>query len=99
MVLTTKPKPKRSKKLNKYLVIAVFAVVAIAGLCVRMYGNARFAEGVSSSNASQSKAVSEKTTEATEILKEEQNVADKIPSSDLDNVGASLGILRRSEDY
>ncbi len=79
-------------------IVGLFVLVAF-GLAFWLFGNARFSEGEKSCQAGQSSAVAIKTTEAAEVLKDEQKKADNIKNDDLDAVGASLGILRRQEDY
>lgn len=85
--------------MSKEMGIVGLVLLVALGVAVLLYGNARFSEGEKSCQADQASAVADKTTEATEVLKDEQQKAENVKTDDLDAVGSSLGILRRSDDY
>lgn len=84
--------------MNKALGIAGLVILAIFGLVIVLYGNARFAEGKSSCTAGQAVAKVEQNDTARKNLENAQKKAKEIKTDHLDNALRSIGIMRDDED-
>lgn len=84
--------------MNKAFGIAGLVILAIFGLVIFLYGNARFAEGKSSCTAGQAVAKVEQNDTARKNLENAQKKAKEIKTDDLDNALRGLSIMRDNED-
>jgi len=84
--------------MNKVTGIAGLVILAIFGLVIVLYGNARFAEGKSSCTAGQAVAKVEENDTARKNLENAQKKAKEIKTDDLDNALRGLGIMREEND-
>ena len=84
--------------MNKALGIAGLVILAIFGLVIVLYGNARFAEGKSSCTAGQAVEKVEQNDTARKNLENAQKKAKEIKTDNLDNALRGLGIMRDNED-
>lgn len=85
--------------MNKILGIAAVVVLAIFVLLITLHGNARYAEGKKTCEATQATAAIGGATEAAKELEKAKDETERIPDDGLDNRGSLLGIMRRPEDY
>ena len=84
--------------MNKALGIAGLVILAIFGLVILLYGNARFAEGKSSCTAGHAVEKVEQNDTARKNLENAQKKAKEIKTDHLDNALRSIGIMRDDED-
>lgn len=84
--------------MNKYLGIAGLACVAIAGVCIWLYGNARHDVGLAECKAKNVVVAVEESQKSAKKLEKINNETRKMSPSAIDADLIKLGVMREYQD-